>query len=160
MTTARLFPPPCSVEDRAAAFAVCDANGQALAYVHFEDEAFVLAPCIALAQSPSPNFQKIEHEYKPKKPDGTSATQEDISSGQASGKRQHKPITVIKETDKSSPNIMQRKAGGDPQTTGKPLTTTVNPALQGKTVLKPQKSDGSLDAAVRNGYDLKASKGR
>jgi hypothetical protein len=29
---------PWSVEDRAAAFAVCDANGQALAYVYFEDE--------------------------------------------------------------------------------------------------------------------------
>jgi hypothetical protein len=32
------FPPPWSVEERAAAFAVCDANGQALAYVYFEDE--------------------------------------------------------------------------------------------------------------------------
>jgi hypothetical protein len=34
--TARRFPPPWTVEERAAAFAVCDANGQALAYVYFE----------------------------------------------------------------------------------------------------------------------------
>jgi hypothetical protein len=34
----RRFPPPWTVEDRAAAFAVCDANGQARAYVYFEDE--------------------------------------------------------------------------------------------------------------------------
>jgi hypothetical protein len=36
---ARRLPPPWSVEDRAAAFAVCDAKGQALAYVYFEEEA-------------------------------------------------------------------------------------------------------------------------
>jgi hypothetical protein len=35
---ARHFPPPWSVEERPAAFAVCDAYGQALAYVYFEDE--------------------------------------------------------------------------------------------------------------------------
>ena len=34
----RRFPPPWTVEGRAAAFAMCDANGQALAYVYFEDE--------------------------------------------------------------------------------------------------------------------------
>ncbi len=34
----RRFPPPWTVEERAAAFAVCDANGQALAYVYFQDE--------------------------------------------------------------------------------------------------------------------------
>jgi len=56
--------------------------------------------------------------------------------------------------------LTTRKAGGDPKTTGKPLTTTVNPALQGNIVLKPQKTDGSLDAAVKQGYDLKANKGR
>jgi hypothetical protein len=34
--------------------------------------AFVLAaPCSAVAQSPSLNFQKIEHEYKPQKDDGS-----------------------------------------------------------------------------------------
>jgi hypothetical protein len=36
--TAGRFPPPLTVEERAAAFAVCDANCQALAYVYFEDE--------------------------------------------------------------------------------------------------------------------------
>jgi hypothetical protein len=32
----RRFPPPWSVEERAAAFVVCDANGQALAHIFFE----------------------------------------------------------------------------------------------------------------------------
>src|SRR5438552_120152 len=32
------FPPPWSVDERGAAFTVCDANGQALAYVYFEEE--------------------------------------------------------------------------------------------------------------------------
>ena len=36
--TARRFPPPWSVEEQAACFVVRDANGQALAYVYFEDE--------------------------------------------------------------------------------------------------------------------------
>jgi hypothetical protein len=36
--THRRFPPPWSIEDRAAAFAVFDANGRALAYVYFEEE--------------------------------------------------------------------------------------------------------------------------
>jgi hypothetical protein len=35
---ARRFPPPWTVDECAAAFAVCDANGQALAYVYFDDE--------------------------------------------------------------------------------------------------------------------------
>jgi hypothetical protein len=34
----RRFPPTWSVDERGAAFAVCDANGQALAYVYFEEE--------------------------------------------------------------------------------------------------------------------------
>jgi hypothetical protein len=38
VVTTRRFPPPWTVEERAAAFAVCDANGQALTYVYFEDE--------------------------------------------------------------------------------------------------------------------------
>jgi hypothetical protein len=36
-TRTRRFPPPWSVEVRAAAFVVCDANGEALAYVYFEE---------------------------------------------------------------------------------------------------------------------------
>jgi hypothetical protein len=35
---ARRFPPPWSVEELDACFAVRDANGQALAYAYFEDE--------------------------------------------------------------------------------------------------------------------------
>jgi hypothetical protein len=34
----RRFPPPWTVEERAAAFVVCDANGQALAHIFFKDE--------------------------------------------------------------------------------------------------------------------------
>jgi type VI protein secretion system component Hcp len=52
------------------------------------------------------NYNKIEYEYQKR----------DASTGQATGKRQHKPITVIKGTDTSSPNIMQsRKSGEKPQ---------------------------------------------
>jgi hypothetical protein len=110
--------------------------------------AFVLvAPCTALAQSPSLNFQKIEHEYKEQKPDGTAR---DPQSGLPTGQRMHKPLTVTKDVNPASPKATQNK----------PLTTTVNPALQGNIVLKPQKSDGSLDSAVKGQYDLKANKGR
>jgi hypothetical protein len=34
----RRFPPPWTVDERAAAFAICDANRRALAFVYFEDE--------------------------------------------------------------------------------------------------------------------------
>jgi hypothetical protein len=34
----RRFPPPWSIEELAECFIVRDANGQALAYVYFEDE--------------------------------------------------------------------------------------------------------------------------
>jgi len=36
--TPRRFPPPWTVEESAACFIVRDANGQALAYVYFEEE--------------------------------------------------------------------------------------------------------------------------
>jgi hypothetical protein len=38
MPSARRFPPPWSIEELAECFIVRDANGQALAYVHFEEE--------------------------------------------------------------------------------------------------------------------------
>jgi hypothetical protein len=37
-STARRFPPPWIVEEQPACFVVRDHNGQALAYVYFEDE--------------------------------------------------------------------------------------------------------------------------
>ncbi len=36
--TPRRFPPPASVEEQSACFVVRDANGQALAYIYFEEE--------------------------------------------------------------------------------------------------------------------------
>jgi hypothetical protein len=36
--TARRFPPPWSVEELTESFVIKDATGQALAYLHFEDE--------------------------------------------------------------------------------------------------------------------------
>ena len=36
--SSRRFPPPWSVEETEACFVVRDANGQALAYIYFEDE--------------------------------------------------------------------------------------------------------------------------
>ena len=36
--TERKFPPPWSVEEKSAHFAICDSNGQALAFVYFENE--------------------------------------------------------------------------------------------------------------------------
>jgi hypothetical protein len=36
--TRRRFPPPWSIEERQESFIVKDANGQALAYLYFEDE--------------------------------------------------------------------------------------------------------------------------
>ena len=38
MTEPRRFPPPWSVEECPACFIVSDANGQALAYVYYEEE--------------------------------------------------------------------------------------------------------------------------
>jgi hypothetical protein len=38
MLSARRFPPPWTAEETEACFIVRDANGQALAYVYFEDE--------------------------------------------------------------------------------------------------------------------------
>ena len=38
MPSARRFPPPWTAEETDACFIVRDANGQALAYVYFEDE--------------------------------------------------------------------------------------------------------------------------
>ena len=38
MSSPRRFPPPWSIEEGAESFIVKDANGQALAYLYFEDE--------------------------------------------------------------------------------------------------------------------------
>jgi hypothetical protein len=103
--------------------------------------AFVLAPCVALAQ----NYQKIQQEYKPQKDDGILAR--DAQSGLPTGKRMHKPYTITKQVGSASPALT---------TQNKPLTPTVNPALQGNVLQK----SGGVDSPVKQGYDLKANKGR
>jgi len=74
--------------------------------------ALALGCCVSLAEDKPKesiqfNYGKIEQKYN---------VQRDVSTGQATGKRQHKPITVIKETDTSSPNLMRaRKSGENPK---------------------------------------------
>jgi type VI protein secretion system component Hcp len=90
--------------------------------------ALVLGCSVSLAEdrpkeSVQFNYGKIEYQYN--------TQQRDVSTGQATGKRQHKPITVIKETDKSSPNLMMRKSGGDPGIAGKQFNTTTPLTNQG-----------------------------
>jgi hypothetical protein len=104
--------------------------------------AFVLvAPCTALAQSPSLNFQKIEHEYKEQKPDGTVR---DPQSGLPTGKRMHKPLRVTTPVGSASPALT---------TQNKPLNPTVNPTLQGNASEK-----GGVVSPPPKGYDLKANR--
>jgi type VI protein secretion system component Hcp len=106
----------------------------------------VVAPCTALAQSPSLTFQKIEHEYTKQKPDGsTAAAPRDAASGVATGRRIHKPVRIITPVGSASPALT---------TNNKPLTPTVNPALQRNNLEK-----GGASSPTRPPYDLKANKG-
>jgi hypothetical protein len=75
--TPRRFPPPWSIEERQESFIVKDANGQALAYLYFEDEpqrqmsmkrlshdqAFLLA--VNIAKLPSVPRQKLKDIPRP-----------------------------------------------------------------------------------------------
>ena len=45
LSATRRFPPPWSVEETDACFVVRDANGQALAYVYFEEEPDKMVAC-------------------------------------------------------------------------------------------------------------------
>jgi type VI protein secretion system component Hcp len=83
----------------------------------------ILGCYAVLAEEIHFNYEKVEKTYTPQKQDGTSTTQRDISSGQASGKRQHKPFTITQESGAASSRV-------------KPLTTTINPALQGNVLQK------------------------
>jgi hypothetical protein len=107
----------------------------------------VVAPCTALAQSPSLTFQKIEYEYTKQKPDGTAAAPRDAASGLATGRRINKPARITTPVGSASPNLT---------TNHKPLTTAVNPALRASVL---EKSGGGVGSPVKSGYDLKAKKG-
>jgi FlaG/FlaF family flagellin (archaellin) len=85
--------------------------------------AFVLAaPCTALAGGKKDTIEVLSPSFgagtQPTTSTTGGTTKRDISSGQATGKRQWKPVTTLKENTGSSP------------TAGKPLTTTIDPALQ------------------------------
>ncbi len=43
--------------------------------------------------------------------DSSDASARDIASGQASGKRQYKPIVVTKQTNKASSKLMTKQTG-------------------------------------------------
>jgi hypothetical protein len=103
----------------------------------------VAAPCTALAgekQEKSIEIQSYQWGVSNAGSvgSGSGTSQRDISSGQATGKRQYKPVTILRES--SGPG------GGNP-TAGKPLTTTVNPALKGNTLPQPNA-----------GWDVKANR--
>lgn len=44
---------------------------------------------------------------------GKTATARDIATGQASGKRMHKPFVIVREIDKTSPQLMKACASGE-----------------------------------------------
>jgi type VI secretion system secreted protein Hcp len=44
---------------------------------------------------------------------GKTATGRDVASGQASGKRMHKPFVIMREIDKASPLLMKASASGE-----------------------------------------------
>jgi len=60
--TQRRFAPPWTVEEAHACFTVRDANGQALAYVYFEDESGRRAAAFAQATTYLPRWRPISSE--------------------------------------------------------------------------------------------------
>ena len=59
MPSVRRFPPPWTTEETDACFIVRDANGQGLAYVHFEDEPGRRAAAHLLARDEATHLQCI-----------------------------------------------------------------------------------------------------
>jgi len=61
IVTPRCFPPPWTVDETHACFTVRDANGQALAYVYFEDESGRRAPAKLLSHDEA---RRIAHQHR------------------------------------------------------------------------------------------------
>jgi hypothetical protein len=66
----------------------------------------------------------------------------DAASGMATGKRQHKPITVVKEWGAASPQLLAMKPGYDVKT-----IKTARTAADGWTEISLSKTDGLCPAA-------------
>jgi type VI secretion system secreted protein Hcp len=90
--------------------ALADQTGPAPAIVHNVDEALHAAPGANVVHGGSISFGG-----------GTAAvlafdfgteTPRDAATGQASGRRQHAPITLVRQTDSASPLLLQALAGG------------------------------------------------
>ncbi len=77
------------------------------------------------------NFTKITMTY-------TIAAPKDIATGLASGKRMHKPFTITKELDMSSPKMMTNLGTFDLDASGETLTGTVSG-------LKPDGGKSAMD---------------
>jgi hypothetical protein len=108
--------------------------------------ALVLAAPTTFASAQSlQGYIKTEGAKQGKLNADSTAAPRDVSSGQATGKRMHKPVTIIKEWGAASPNLAKQN---------KPLTPTVNPPLQRNNLEK-----GGASSPTRPPYDLKANKG-
>jgi hypothetical protein len=59
--TDRRFPPPWSIEEQAACFTVRDHNGQALAYVYFEEEPGRRSAAKLLTKDEARRFETAGH---------------------------------------------------------------------------------------------------
>jgi len=93
-----------------AAGALADQTGPAPATVHSVDEALQAGPGAKVVHGGGISFgggtaPVLVFDF------GTE-TPRDVATGQASGKRQHEPITIVRQTDSASPLLLQALAGG------------------------------------------------
>lgn len=90
--------------------ALADQAVPALTTVHSVDEALQAGPGDQVAHGGSllvngRSFEVLAFDLGMETPS-------DVATGQASGKRQHSPITIVRKTDSASPLLLQALAGG------------------------------------------------
>lgn len=90
--------------------ALADQTGPVPTTVHSVDEALQSAPGANVVHGGSilgngRSFEVLAFDF------GTE-TPRDAATGQASGKRQHSPVTLVREVDSASPLLLQALAGG------------------------------------------------